>query len=174
QDEKVSQRAVIFVLSQSEHVASDDVLTGIISNIQSQAPEVKSIEVFAMRYQRGVERKQPLFIVNSGELELQDCLSEAIPEVPANRQIEKDYLFKFLSDELDELINAQENTVQTLKDSAVRAEQAFNEELQQVLAQAAVDLHDIMQEPEVDEALDPGSIDDVYKVTAGKIERSKI
>src|SRR5690625_7808212 len=31
-----------------------------------------------------------------------------------------------------------------------------------------------MQEPEVDEALDPGSIDDVYKVTAGKIERSKI
>src|SRR5690625_7496743 len=31
-----------------------------------------------------------------------------------------------------------------------------------------------MQEPEVDEALDPGSIDDVYKVTAGKIDRSKI
>src|SRR5699024_6875056 len=137
-------------------------------------PEVKSIEVSAMRYQRGVERKQPLFIEKSGVPELQDCLSEAIAQVPANRQIEKDYLFKFLSDELDELINAQENTVQTLKDSAVRAEQAFNEELQQVLAQAAVDLHDIMQEPEVDEALDPGSIDDVYKVTAGKIERSKI
>src|SRR5699024_2733048 len=96
QDEKDSQRAVIFVLSQSDQVASDDVLTGIISNIQAQAPEVKSIEVSAMRYQRGVERKQPLFIEKSGVPELQDCLSEAIAQVPANRQIEKDYLFKFL------------------------------------------------------------------------------
>src|SRR5690625_7249477 len=31
-----------------------------------------------------------------------------------------------------------------------------------------------MQEPESDPALDPGTIGDVYKVTAGKIERSKI
>ncbi len=174
QDEKDSQRAVIFVLSQSDQVASDETLTGIINNIQAQAPEVQPIEVSAMRYQRGVEREQPLFIEKSGVPELQERLSKAIAQVPAKRQAEKEYLFNFLTAELDELISAQENTVQTLKDRVAHAEHAFAEELQQVLAQAAVDLHDIMQEPEVDEALDPGSIDDVYKVTAGKIERSKI
>lgn len=174
QDEEVSQRAVIFALSQCDQVANDQVLASIISNIQAQAPNLCLTEVSAMRYQRGVEREQPLFVEKSGVPELQAHLSEAITQVPARRQAEKDYLFDFLSDELDELISAQESTMQALKDSAAQAEHAFTEELQQVLAQAAVDLHDIMQEPEVDLALDPGSIDDVYKVTAGKIERSKI
>src|SRR5690625_3859603 len=45
QDEKDSQRAVIFVLSQSDQVASDETLTGIINNIQAQAPEVQPIEI---------------------------------------------------------------------------------------------------------------------------------
>src|SRR5690625_2248400 len=75
QDEKDSQRAVIFVLSQSDQVASDETLTGIINNIQAQAPEVQPIEISAMRYQRGVEREQPLFIEKSGLPDLQDRLA---------------------------------------------------------------------------------------------------
>lgn len=173
-DEENSHRAVLFVLSQADQVASEELLANIRDNIQAQSVSICPVAVSTMRYQRGIEREQALFIEKSGIPQLQAALTEAIAQVPAKRQIEKENLFESLSNALDVLIQAQKGKVKSLKEQAEQEERAFAAELKGVLEQAAVDLHDIMQEPEIDEALDPGTIDDVYRVTAGKIERSKI
>lgn len=173
-DKKDTHRAVLFVLSQADQAASDEALESIKQTLQSQVEGLEPIVVSAVRYQRGIEREQELFIEKSGVPQLQAVLDQAIQQVPSARDKEREFLHGFLIQQLESMIEAQKEQMQSLKKQAENDEHAFTEELQAVLEQAAVDLHDIMQEPEVDDALDPGSIDDVYRVTAGKIERSKI
>jgi len=174
-DEKNSHRAVIFVLSQADQAASDDALATILENIKGQLNNgLAIIAVSTVRYQRGLEREQPLFIEKSGMPELQQAVNKAIAQVPAARKHEQSYLFELLTAQLEQLHNQRKSKLQSLEFLAQAQERAFDEDLHQVLEQANCDLQDIMQEPESDPALDPGTIGDVYKVTAGKIERSKI
>jgi len=173
-DEKNSHRAVFIVLSQADQVSDEKLLNSIKSSVQEQVGSIRPIAVSTTRYQRGIEREQALFVEKSGIPQLRTALAKAIMHVPEKRQAEKERLYESLSNALNSLIQTQNEKVKTLKEQAIQQEQAFTAELQGVLEQAAVDLHDIMQEPDVDEALDPGTIDDIYRVTAGKIERSKI
>src|SRR5690625_712649 len=173
-DEKNSHRAVFIVLSQADQVSDEKLLNSIKSSVQEQVGSIRPIAVSTTRYQRGIEREQALFVEKSGIPQLRTALANAIMHVPEKRQAEKERLYESLSNALNSLIQTQNEKVKTLKEQAIQQEQAFTAELQGVLEQAAVDLHDIMQEPDVDEALDPGTIDDIYRVTAGKIERSKI
>lgn len=174
EDEKNSQRTVLFVLTQVDQLASDEQLATIIHNIEQQVQNIDPIPVSAMRYQRGLEREQPLFIEKSGIAELQDALANALGYLPRTRQAERHYLLDTLAGKLDALITERQQALNKLRTKADEQENLFETELRAVLEQANIDLQDIMQEPDFDHALDPGTIDDVYKVTAGKIERSKI
>ena len=173
-DQQSSQRAVFFVLSQIDQAASDEALEEIKSSLQGQIKDLPLLPVSVMRYQRGKELGQALFIEKSGVPQLQAALKKALAQVPTAREKEKNYLHTLLTRELEAMIKAQEIQVHELQEQAKHDEQSFAQELTAVLEQAALDLHEIMQEPEVDPALDPGTIDDLYRVTAGKIERSKI
>src|SRR5699024_732517 len=142
----------------------------IKSSVQEQVGSIHPIAVSTTRYQRGIEREQALFVEKSGIPQLRTALAKAIMHVPEKRQAEKERLYESLSNALNSLIQTQNEKVITFKGQAIQQERGFPAELLGVVEQSAADLRDIMQAPGVDEASDPGTIDAIYRVTAGKSE----
>ncbi|SPY31691.1 hypothetical protein [Oligella urethralis] len=130
--------------------------------------------VSSVRYRRGIENNLPIFIEKSGIPELQQQLQEALTRVKAARVFEQTSSFTQLAHELNEKQQAQTKALAQLRCAASETEESFIKDLKIALEQGAELLHDIMQEPDVDHSLDPGSIDDVFKMSAGKLDRSRI
>ncbi len=169
-----TQRQAIVVLSQTDQLEDDQTLEQIQASIQQQLPAVQTYPVSVVRYRKGVDSCIPLFVEKSGFPDLQAQLKQAIQHVPAARAHEQAQRIKQLQTALQtkkEQVYAQQVALQQ---QAQQAQQGFSHDLQRALEQIAVDLHEVMQEPERDHALDPDTIHDVFTMTAGKRERSQL
>ncbi|WP_432785828.1 GTPase Era [Oligella sp. MSHR50489EDL] len=173
-DEAQTQRQTIYVLSQSDQLESDESLNKILNILSIQVGEKDIFPVSSLRYRRGIEQNIPIFVEKSGIPELQAHLKEALNRVKAARLFEQKNYFTVLANELHEKHQQQAVNLSELRHSAIEVEANFVNDLKMALEQGAELLHDIMQEPEVDHSLDPGSIDDVFKMSAGKLDRSRI
>lgn len=173
-DEAQTQRQTIYVLSQSDQLESDESLNKILNILSIQVGEKDIFPVSSLRYRRGIEQNIPIFVEKSGIPELQAHLKEALNRVKTARLFEQKNYFTVLANELHEKHQQQAVNLSELRHSAIEVEANFVNDLKMALEQGAELLHDIMQEPEVDHSLDPGSIDDVFKMSAGKLDRSRI
>lgn len=173
-DEAQTQRQTIYVLSQSDQLESDESLNKILNILSIQVGEKDIFPVSSLRYRRGIEQNIPIFVEKSGIPELQAHLKEALNRVKTARLFEQKNYFTVLANELHEKHQQQAANLSELRHSAIEVEANFVNDLKMALEQGAELLHDIMQEPEVDHSLDPGSIDDVFKMSAGKLDRSRI
>lgn len=174
QDKIQTQRQFLMVLTQSDQVADQITLEQIESQIQQQVPQQELHAVSAARYRKGLDYHIPLFVEKSGIPELQQQINVALQQVPAARRYEYQQRLARLQDELERQKNQCLITQAELTQRLQHEEQSFSADLSAVLEQVAVDLADVMHEPEVDHALDTDTIQDVFKITAGKLERSRL
>ena len=173
-DEEQTHRQTIYVLSQSDQLENDESLNNILHTLALQLGDKAIFPVSSVRYRRGIENNLPIFIEKSGIPELQQQLQEALTRVKTARVFEQTSYFTQLAQELNEKQQAQTKALAQLRCAASETEESFIKDLKIALEQGAELLHDIMQEPDVDHSLDPGSIDDVFKMSAGKLDRSRI
>lgn len=174
QDKQQTKRQSVFVLTQIDQVADEETLNKILDSLGKQLGEMKIHPVSSVRHRRGVEQSIPLFIEKSGIPALEQQLTETLNKVPDIRLFEKNSYFSQLSDELAEKHQQHTASHTHLKQQADEFERNFINDLKAALEQGAKDLHEIMQEPEVDHSLDPGSIDDIFTMTPGKLDRSRV
>lgn len=173
-DEQHTRRQTIFVLTQTDQVADDETLTKILATLAEQLGEKTIFPVSSVRHRRGIEQKIPLFVERSGIPILEAHLKEALARVNESRDFERNNYFAELDEKLRAKHQQHEEQHARLRHAAAEVEATFIQDLQAALDQGADILHEIMQEPEIDHSLDPGSIDDVFKMSAGKLDRSRI
>ncbi|MDO5668325.1 MAG: 50S ribosome-binding GTPase [Alcaligenaceae bacterium] len=173
-DEQQTQRQTIVVLTQSDQVADEESLSKILATLAEQLGKKDIYPVSSVRHRRGIEQQIPLFVERSGIPVLEAHIENTLTQVNAARAFEQNSYLSELDRELRAKHQQHEEQHAKLRLAATEVEANFMQDLGAALAQGADDLHDIMQEPEVDHSLDPGSIDDVFKMSAGKLDRSRI
>lgn len=173
-DAQRTQRQTILVLTQTDQVADEDTLNSIRQSLQHQLNHNNFYPVSSVRHRKGVEQNIPLFVEKSGIPELKERIDYAVSKVLHYRAFEQQHYFSTLGTQLAEKHQEHTKRHRELCRQADEVETEFIKDLRVALEQGAEDLYDIMQEPEVDHSLDPGSIDDVFSMSAGKLDRSRI
>lgn len=174
QDANETKRQSLFVLTQIDQVADDETMEKINNRLNSQLDGSPIFAVSSVRHRRGVEQNIPLFIEKSGIPTLKAQLEKAVGRVKEIRNSERQYYFSELINELTEKHQKHTDEHTELSLAAAEVERLFIHDLKEAISQAADDLKEVLVEPEVDHSLDPGSIDDVFKISAGKLDRSRI
>lgn len=173
-DASITQRQHVLVLTQIDQLSDEATLRLVLASLQQQLPHTPLFPVSSARYQKGVEQAKPLFVEKSQIPALQKQVLQAVAQVPAARVHERAYYLQTLRAELLTLGQQYTQDRASLTQSMQDEERAFTDDLQSVLAQIAIELHDIMQDPPVDHALETDTIHDVFTLTASKLERSRL
>lgn len=174
QDEETTKRKTLFVLTQIDQVADDETMERINTSLRGQMGERVIHPVSSVRHRKGVEQSIPVFIEKSGIPALRSELQASIAGVQAAREHEQAYYFEVLQDELQALHQQHSDKHAQLSQRADEVERNFLRDLSEALEQGTEILQDVMQEPEVDHAMDPGIEGDTFRMTAGKQERARI
>ena len=174
QDQSHTQRQFFFVLTQTDQLADESALAEVLDGLRQQLPQTDMYPVSSVRYRKGMDYHIPLFIEKSGIPDLQARLDQALQQVGTARINEQAQRLQHLQSQLQQKRDLYQTQSQQLTQQAEQIEANFSLDLQKLLDQIAVDLQDVMQEPETDHALDTDTIDDVFKITAGKLERSRL
>lgn len=174
QDEQQTQRQSIFVLTQIDQVSDDETMERINNSLLAQLDNKSIFPVSSVRHRKGIEQNIPIFVEKSGIPALEKYLQEALKKVTENRAFEEKGYFTQLSDELVAKHQFHADKHVKLTHAADEVEQTFIKDLTAALEQGAEDLQEIMQEPAVDHSLDPGSSDDMLKISLGKLDRARI
>lgn len=174
QDEQQTKRQSIFVLTQIDQVSDDETMDRINRSLTKQLGDHSIFAVSSVRHRKGVEQNIPLFIEKSGIPALEEHLKETLKKVPENRVFEQSSYFTELANELAAKHQHHTEKHLTLSRAADEVESSFINDLRAAIEQGAEDLQEIMQDPEVDHSLDPGTADEIYKISAGKLDRARI
>ncbi|CAM5194639.1 50S ribosome-binding GTPase [Oligella ureolytica] len=174
QDEQQTKRQSLFVLTQIDQVSDDETMERITNSLNAQLGDSPIFPVSSVRHRRGVEQDIPIFIEKSGIPALQLHLQQAVNKVTENRTFEENSYFTQLTNELIAKHQFHTDKHVELSRAADEVEQSFINDLTAALEQGAEDLQEIMKEPEIDHSLDPGSSNDLFRMSAGKSDRSRI
>lgn len=173
-DSTKTKRQNLFVLSQVDQLSDDSELEAVTTVIQAQVPQGVFYQVSATRHRQGIEENKNLFVQRSGIPTLKEALGKALAHVPAAREHETAMRFHEVKQELAELQAVQSKQAQHLEEKQVQQRQAFDAGLIESLDKVALDLEDLLAHTGVDHSLEPDSIDDIFKLTAGKLDRSRV
>ncbi len=174
QDLQRSQRQTLVVLTQIDQVPDQTVLTQVIESIKQQIPAFNLLPVSATRHRQGVEGNKQLLLQKSGFTELRQALDHALAQVPQARIHEKALLFTEIRQQLTQLQNTEQQSLEQLKQHQQNQREAFDRDLNKTLDKVRVDLQPTLAHREHDDALVPDSFENMFKMTAGKQERARI
>jgi hypothetical protein len=128
----------------------------------------------ATRHRQGLAGGKALLVERSGIPALQAALRDALARVPQARAHETALLLGDMRQALHGLHADQAAHLQALQATRARQRQAFDAGLAAVLDKVRDDLQPVLQVSGADPALVPDSFANMFKPTAGKLERSRI
>ncbi|MGY4878168.1 GTPase [Vreelandella aquamarina] len=115
---------LVLVLTQIDQVASDDLIK-IVNTIDAQLPDLKIVEVSAVRYIRGNRENKDAFIKASGMLEFQSYLNSLKLEIYRLRKTEGKRLVQKARVELSELVKDRKQELASKTDDLEKHVQEF-------------------------------------------------
>lgn len=176
-DQARTRRQTLFVLTQVDQLSDDLHQDTVMAAIQAQAPRLEQHPVSSTRHRLGVEGGKKLLLEKSGIPALQARLHDAMRQVPQARQHESALLLDELRQELQGLQQRSAQALQAQQALAQQQRQDFEQGLLAVLDQVQEGLQPVLTVEGVDgvdQALVPDSFANMFKLTAGKQERSRI
>lgn len=173
-DELTSQRQSLFVMTQVDQVESDADMQAITDILSQQLDGRTIYPVSSMRYNRGVERDQEIFIQNSGIPTLTDALYTILKQVPAARAHEQQHYLSEMTAELADKHAFTQSRYHELHNKANETEASFMHDMLAMIEQGAEDLKEILKDPPIDYSLQPDTKDDLYRMTAAKQDRNRL
>lgn len=111
--DKNHRRKIVLALTQIDQV-SEEQLETVKNNIKQQVPDLVLLPISAVRYQKGVEQNQPVFIEKSGMQALLDYKQSLIADLSEQRKKEKLHLKSKIRVELKSKIDSQAQGFETL------------------------------------------------------------
>ncbi|NOG30573.1 GTP-binding protein [Halomonas sp. TBZ9] len=115
---------LVLVLTQIDQVTSDDLIK-VVNTINAQLPDLKIVEVSAMRYIRGNRENKDGFIKASGMLEFQSYLNSLKLEISRLRKTEGKRLVQKARVELSELVKDRKQELASKTDDLEKHVQEF-------------------------------------------------
>lgn len=173
-DANRTQRQSLFILSQIDQLADNQELVPIVNAIEQQHPGLSIHAISSTRHRQGVAQSKNLFIEKSGIPALKIALNKAIQNVPKARAHETALLLQEIHTELIELQQQQSHTLAELKEQQIKQRQSFDHDWTNTLAKVTETLQEVIDAPPIDHSLTPDSMADMFKLTAGKQERSRL
>lgn len=173
-DQQRTHRQTLLVLTQVDQLADDAHLDQVAQAIRAQAPGLALHPVSSTRHRLGVEGAKRLLLEKSGIPALQAALHSAMARVPQARSHETALLLSEMRAELQRLQAAEATCRQQLQSLQQRQRQDFDQGLADVLVKVQADLQPVLEVKGIDQALVPDSFDNMFKLTAGKMERARI
>lgn len=173
-DRERTWRQTLFVLTQVDQLADDAHLEQVAQAIRAQAPGLDLHPVSATRHRQGVEGGKQLLVRKSGIPALQAELHGAMQQVPRARAHEAALLLGEMRGELQRLQAGAAARGQELRSLQQRQRHDFDQGLAAVLGKAQDDLLPVLEVSGIDQALVPDSFDNMFKLTAGKMERARL
>lgn len=174
QDYLRSKRQTLIVLTQIDQIPDQEIYTKIIDSITQQVPEFKILPVSATRHRKGVENNKQLLIQKSGILALQTALDDAITAVTPARQHEKSRLLNEFNTQLNHIYHTINQKIIALQHTQLQQRQAFDIDLAKTLSKVCEDLRPIVEITGEDESLVADSFENMFKMTAGKLDRARL
>lgn len=173
-DSEKTRRQTLFVLSQIDQLTDDSELVAITKVIQAQIPNIVLHKVSATRHRQGQDENKNLFVERSGIPTLKEALDQALKQVPAAREHEINMLFNELKTELFNLRSRHSEVATQLQEKQTQQRQEFDKGLINALDKVAADLDEVLVTSGIDHSLVPDATEDIFKITAGKLERSRL
>lgn len=173
-DSEKTHRQTLFVLSQIDQLNDDSELAVITEIIENKMPHLVLHKVSATRHRQGIDEKKILFIDRSGIPTLKEVIKNALILVPAARKHESRILFNELNTELSKLENEQTESLAQLQEKKTQQRKEFNVGLINALDKVAEELEETLAKTGIDHSLVPDAIEDIFNLTAGKLERARL
>lgn len=121
-------KKMLLVLTQVDQCSNDDCIR-VTSEIKKQLPDLNTIEVSAVRYQKGISEDKPGFIKASGIPELLELISLFKENVDVFRQKERTRLIMKARAELKTIINDRESALISAKNDCDQFSAKFFDDL---------------------------------------------
>ena len=173
-DEALTQRKTLFVLSQIDQLPGTSELENILKAIGQQAPDTAFHAVSSTRHRQGQTESKQLLVQKSGIPALKDLIADAVTNVPQARAFEAARLFEHFSTELQQQHALRQQRLEALLQRQSEQRHQFDTGLHTVLAKVQTDLLAIINAPGFGNSLTPDYASDQYKLTAAKRERARI
>lgn len=111
--DKNHRRKIVLALTQIDQV-NEEQLETVKNKIKKQVPDLVLFPISAVRYQKGVEQNQPVFIEKSGMQALLDYKQSLIADLSEQRKKERKHLKAKIRIELKSKMESEVKAMQTL------------------------------------------------------------
>jgi len=173
-DGEHTRRQTMFVLSQVDQLEDEAELENVGQGLRRQLPGIVVYPVSSTRHRKGATEGKRLLLEKSGIPALKLELKAAFGRVPSARAHEAGLLRNGIRVELEQCLAAHAGRLVELRDQHARQRRDFDEGLRDVLDTVQVDMLDVVNVPGPDLARVPDSAEDRFKMTPGKLERSRL
>ena len=173
-DQTLTHRQNLFVLSQIDQLPGNSELDTIMAAISRQATGLAFQAVSSTRHRQGQTGNKPLLIQKSGIPDLKTHIANALANVPQARSFETAQRLAHFNSELQLQLNLRQSHLEALIHTQSEQRHQFNSGLAAVLNKVQADLMGIIQAPGFGNSLTPDTASDQYKLTAAKRERARI
>ena len=169
-----TQRQTLVVLTQIDQLADEAQLHQVTSAIASPLPAGSMFPVSSTRHRSGVDGGKALMLERSGFPALRLALQTAVACVPAARTHEAASLFDAMQLEAAQLQATRLAHAAALRQLQASQRQRFETDLLSVLDKVEIDIEVLLDVPGPDHSLTPDSFANHFKITPGKLERSRL
>lgn len=174
EDSVRTHRQTLLVLTQVDQLADEAELDKVANAIRAQASHATPHPVSSTRYRAGVEGGKKLMLEKSGIPALHALLDAAVGRIPAARQHETALLYGEIRAELQALLADRQASLDALRRQHQQERDNFAQGLRAVLAKVAGDIDELLKASPVGDAQRPETADQIYALTAAKMERARI
>ncbi|GAA5232213.1 GTPase [Verticiella sediminum] len=172
-DGERTHRQTLLVLSQVDQLADAASAEQVASAIGAQAPHMPLHAVSSTRHRQGVKGGKALLVEHSGLPALRASLQTVLARVPQARTHEAALLRGEIGAELAQRRAEGEERLGALRREQATQRLAFDAGLNAVLDKVGGDMRAYLETPSEGQALVPDGAGDAYRITAGKVERSR-
>lgn len=169
-----TRRQTLFVLTQIDQLADEAGLDDVAQALRRQFPDLVLHPVSTVRHRKGVTEGKRLLVEKSGMTALKAGLEAAVERVPEARAHETTVLLADIRAELEERLAAHRGQVAELSARQSRQRNDFEADLRDVLAKLDAGMRETLDVPGPDVAREPDTAENRYRMTAGKLERSRL
>ena len=173
-DQTLTQRQSLFVLSQIDQLPGTTELENILAALSQQAPGTTFHAVSSTRHRQGQTESKNILVQKSGIPALKELITNALAQVPQARDFETTQRLRHFDAELQQQLTLRQSQLEALLQARFEQRHQFDEGLKIVLNKVRAALLGIIDAPGFGKALTPDSVSEQYKLTAAKRERARI
>ena len=159
-DQTLTQRQSLFVLSQIDQLPGTTELENILAALSQQAPGTTFHAVSSTRHRQGQTESKNILVQKSGIPALKELITNALAQVPQARDFETTQRLRHFDAELQQQLTLRQSQLEALLQARFAQRHQFDAGL--------------IDAPGFGKALTPDSVSEQYKLTAAKRERARI